>query len=70
MSDEEQKKSTIIVTSIEDLITPIEKYLNAGFTKIYIHSTSPDEIEFIRSFSKKVSPYFRDNWKKASLVTK
>ena len=65
VSDDEQKKSTIIVTSIEDLITPIEKYLNAGFTKIYIHSTSPDEIEFIRLFSKKVLPYFRDNWKKA-----
>ena len=65
MSDDEQKKSTIIVTSIEDLISPIEKYLDAGFTKIYIHSTSPDEIEFIRLFSKKVLPYFRDKWKKA-----
>jgi len=67
VSDEEQKKSTIIVTSIEDLISPIEKYLylDAGFTKIYIHSTSPDEIEFIKLFSKKVLPYFRDIWKKA-----
>lgn len=65
VSDDEQKKSTIIVTSIEDLISPIEKYLDAGFTKIYIHSTSPDEIEFIRLFSKKVLPYFRDKWKKA-----
>jgi coenzyme F420-dependent glucose-6-phosphate dehydrogenase len=65
VSDDELKKSTIIVTSIEDLITPIEKYLNAGFTKIYIHSTSPDEIKFIRLFSKKVLTYFRDNWKKA-----
>jgi len=65
VSDEEQKKSTIIVTSIEDLISPIEKYLNVGFTKIYIHSTSPDEIEFIKLFSKKVLPYFRDIWKKA-----
>lgn len=59
VSDEEQKKSTIIVTSIEDLITPIEKYFHAGFTQIYVHSTSPDEIEFIRLFSKKVLPYFR-----------
>jgi len=65
VSDDELKKSTIIVTSIEDLIAPIEKYLKAGFTKIYIHSTSPDEIEFIRLFSKRVLTYFRDNWKKA-----
>ena len=60
VSDDKQKKSTIIVTSIEDLIAPIEKYFHAGFTQIYIHSTSPDEIEFIRLFSKKVLPYFRD----------
>src|ERR687897_1662421 len=56
VSDDEQKKSTIIVTSIEDLIAPIEKYFRAGFTQIYIHSTSPDEIEFIRLFTKKVLP--------------
>lgn len=60
VSDDEQKKSTIIVTSIEDLIVSIEKYFHAGFTQIYVHSTSPDEIEFIRLFSKKVLPYFRD----------
>lgn len=60
VSDDEQKKSTIIVTSIEDLINPIEKYFHAGFTEIYVHSTSPDEIEFLRLFSKKVLPYFRD----------
>jgi coenzyme F420-dependent glucose-6-phosphate dehydrogenase len=58
VSDDEQKKSTIIVTSIEDLISPIEKYFQAGFTKLFIHSTSPDEIEFIRLFTKKVLPYF------------
>jgi len=60
VSDDEQKRSTIIVTSIEDLISPIEKYFRAGFTQIYVHSTSPDEIEFIRLFSKRVLPYFRD----------
>ena len=59
VSDEEQKKSTIIVTSIEELIDPIEKYFRAGFTQLYIHSTSPDEIEFIRLFTKRVLPYFK-----------
>jgi coenzyme F420-dependent glucose-6-phosphate dehydrogenase len=58
VSDQEQKKSTIIVTSIEDLISPIEKYFQAGFTQLFIHSTSPDEIEFIRLFTKRVLPYF------------
>jgi len=67
VSDDEQKKSTIIVTSIEDLISPIEKYFHAGFTRLYIHSTSPDEIEFIRLFAKKVLPYFHDKWKKSKV---
>jgi coenzyme F420-dependent glucose-6-phosphate dehydrogenase len=60
VSDDELKKSTIIVTSIEDLISPIEKYFQAGFTQLFVHSTSPDEIEFIRLFTKKVLPYFQD----------
>jgi coenzyme F420-dependent glucose-6-phosphate dehydrogenase len=68
VSDDEQKKSTIIVTSIDELISPIEKYFRAGFTQIYIHSTSPDEIEFIRLFSKRVLPYFLDKWKKSKEV--
>jgi coenzyme F420-dependent glucose-6-phosphate dehydrogenase len=60
VSDDELKKSTLIVTSIEDLISPIEKYFQAGFTQLYIHSTSPNEIEFIRLFTKKVLPYFQN----------
>ncbi|TLX87637.1 MAG: LLM class flavin-dependent oxidoreductase [Thaumarchaeota archaeon] len=64
VSDDEQKKSTIIVTSIEDLISPIEDYFQAGFTQVYIHSTSPDEKEFVKLFTKKVLPYIQDIWEK------
>ncbi|HJU58449.1 MAG TPA: LLM class flavin-dependent oxidoreductase [Nitrososphaeraceae archaeon] len=59
VSDDELKKSILIITSIEDLIKPIEEYFKAGFTQIYTHSTSPNEIEFIQKFAKKVLPYFR-----------
>ena len=60
VSDEELKKSILIVTSIEDLIKPIEEYFKAGFTQVYTHSTSPNEIEFIQEFTQKVLPYFKD----------
>jgi hypothetical protein len=46
------------VTSIEECIKPIEEYFNAGFTRIYVQSTSPIELEFIEEFSKKVLSYF------------
>jgi alkanesulfonate monooxygenase SsuD/methylene tetrahydromethanopterin reductase-like flavin-dependent oxidoreductase (luciferase family) len=60
VSDEKLRKSTNIVTSIEDCIKPIEEYFEAGFTMVYAHSTSPDESQFIEKFSKKVLPYFSD----------
>jgi hypothetical protein len=31
------------------------KCFEAGFTRVYVHSASPDEIKFIQMFSKKVS---------------
>lgn len=60
VSDDELKKSILIITSIEDLIKPIEEYFKAGFTQVYTHSTSPNEIEFIQKFAKKVLPYFKE----------
>ena len=60
VSDDELRKSILIVTSIEELIKPIEEYFKAGFTQIYTHSTSPNEIEFIKIFANKVLPYFEE----------
>jgi G6PDH family F420-dependent oxidoreductase len=64
VSDDEVKKSTLIITSIEDCIKSIEEYFKAGFTRVYMHSTSPDEIKFIRDFCAKVLPYFHERMNK------
>jgi coenzyme F420-dependent glucose-6-phosphate dehydrogenase len=58
------KENIEITTSIEDCIKSIEEYFKVGFTKVYVHSTSPDEVEFIREFGKKVLPYFQEQIKK------
>lgn len=60
VSDEKLKKSTLIVTSVEDLIKPLEEYFKSGFTQIYLHSTSPDEVDFVQQFCKKVLPHFKE----------
>jgi coenzyme F420-dependent glucose-6-phosphate dehydrogenase len=60
VSDEKLKKSTLIVTSVEDLIKPLEEYFKSGFTQIYLHSTSPDEVDFVKQFCKKVLPHFKE----------
>ena len=58
VTNEMLKKSMDIITSIEDCIKQIEEYFKSGFTKVYVHSTSPDETVFVQSFCKKVLPYF------------
>jgi coenzyme F420-dependent glucose-6-phosphate dehydrogenase len=60
VSDEKLRQSTLIITSIDDFIKPLEEYFKAGYTMLYPHSTSLDEIRFIQDFSKKVLPYFND----------
>jgi coenzyme F420-dependent glucose-6-phosphate dehydrogenase len=62
--DEKVKESTLIVTSIEDLIKPIEEYFKVGYTRVYVHSTSPNEIEFIQAFCDKILTYFNDMTKR------
>lgn len=61
VSDEKLKESTLIITSIEDLIKPLEEYFKSGFTQIYLHSTSPNELDFVHEFCKNVLPYFAKN---------
>ena len=58
VSDEMLKESIQVTDSVEDCTRSLEKYFNAGFTRVYIHSTSPEEIKFIQTFCKKVLPYF------------
>ncbi|HYZ51372.1 MAG TPA: hypothetical protein VE593_10830, partial [Nitrososphaeraceae archaeon] len=58
--DQKVKENIKIVTSIEDCMKPIEEYFKVGFTKVYVHSTSPNEIEFVQQFGKKVLPYFEE----------
>jgi coenzyme F420-dependent glucose-6-phosphate dehydrogenase len=61
VADEKLKGSVQIITSIEDSIKSIEDYFQAGYTGVYVHSTSPDEIKFVHEFSKRVLPYFNEN---------
>jgi len=56
--DETLKESIDIITSIEDSMKSTENYFKAGFTTVYVHSTSPDEVAFVSSFGQKILPYF------------
>ena len=60
VSDQELRESIHITTSIDDCIKAIEQYFKVGFTRVYVHSTSPNEIKFIRDFCEKAMPHFKD----------
>ena len=56
--DEKIKQSIQITTSLDDIIKSIKEFFKVGYTRVYIHSTSPNEIEFVREIGKKVLSYF------------
>ena len=58
VSDEYIKKSVLIVTLVEDLINPIKEHFKAGFRKIYLQNTVPDEMDSIQIFTKAL-PFFK-----------
>jgi len=58
VSDENLKDSWEVITSIDDSARSIERLFKGGFTKVYVHSSSPDETGFIREFTAKVLPHF------------
>jgi hypothetical protein len=47
----------------------MEQYFKAGFTRVYVHNTSPDKIKFIQMFSKKGMPHFNDESRKTETAT-
>lgn len=61
--DQKLKESIEITSSIEDCIKSIEEYFKVGFTKVFIHSTSPNERVYTRIWKKSL-PYFQEQTKK------
>ena len=53
VSNKMLKESIEITTSIEDCFKSIEEYFTVGFTRVYVHSTSPDENEIHSRIWKK-----------------
>jgi coenzyme F420-dependent glucose-6-phosphate dehydrogenase len=48
-----------IVTNVEDLIKPIQDLQKKGYNYIQMHSSSPDEMEFIEQFAEKALPHLK-----------
>ncbi|HXX73187.1 MAG TPA: TIGR03557 family F420-dependent LLM class oxidoreductase [Candidatus Acidoferrales bacterium] len=62
VGDKQIAENRLIGTTPEEHINHLEKFLKLGFQHIYIQSSSPDEIETIRMYSKHVIPYLHSTY--------
>jgi coenzyme F420-dependent glucose-6-phosphate dehydrogenase len=58
--DKKIEETWSIVTNVEDLIKPIQDLQKKGFNYIQVHSSSPNEMDFIHEFGKKALPHLKE----------
>jgi coenzyme F420-dependent glucose-6-phosphate dehydrogenase len=58
VTDQMLERSWDIMTSIDDATSAIERLFKKGVTRVYAHSSSPDEMRFLQEFTRKVLPHF------------
>ncbi len=61
------EKMTLVVSSAEEAIKKLDKYVRLGFTDIVLINSSPDRESFVRMLSKEVAPAFQAS-KEASAI--
>jgi coenzyme F420-dependent glucose-6-phosphate dehydrogenase len=59
VSDKEIEENWRIVTNVEDLIKPIEETVKKGYNYVQVHSSSPDEMAFLKQFTEKALPHLK-----------
>jgi coenzyme F420-dependent glucose-6-phosphate dehydrogenase len=60
VGDDTVRKSMCISTDPEEHARFAQRYIDAGFNRLYVHSSGPDQIDFIRNYGRKVLPLIRD----------
>jgi coenzyme F420-dependent glucose-6-phosphate dehydrogenase len=61
VTDERVKELWFITTDMDEVISRVQTYIDAGYNWIQMHSCSPNEEDFIDRFGKEVLPHVREN---------
>lgn len=59
IGDDTLQKMLLVISSAEDGIKKLEKYVELGFTEIVLTNSSPIRKELIKLVAEKISPYFK-----------
>ena len=68
--DKKIEETWKIVTNVEDLVKPIQELEKKGFNFIQVHSSSPNEHEFITQFGRKALPHLKKKQEMATAVSR
>ncbi len=63
------EKMTLVISSAEEAIKKLYKYVRLGFTEIVLINSSPNREMFIKLLSQEIAPAFRESGKPSRITT-
>jgi choline kinase len=54
------EKMAVVVSSSEEAIKKLDKYVHLGFNEIVLINSSPNRENFLKLLSQEIAPAFRD----------
>ena len=59
IGDDTLEKKFLVISTAEEAIEKLNKYIELGFTEIVLTNSSPNRNELVEIISEKISPYYR-----------
>lgn len=61
VGDDTLEKMFIVISSAEEAIKKLKKYLEVGFTEIVLTNSSPERSELVKLIAEKITPYLNNH---------
>ena len=62
IGDDALEKMFLVISTAEEGIEKLKKYIDLGFTEIVLTNSSPNRNELVKIISEKISPHYRTKW--------
>ena len=57
IGDDSLEKMLLVITSAEEAIKKLKKYIDIGFTEIVLTNSSPNRIDLVKLMAEKIIPH-------------
>ena len=62
IGDDALEKMFLVISTAEEGIEKLKKYIELGFTEIVLTNSSPNRNELVKLITEKISPHYRTKW--------